>query len=212
MPLAIIFGSNQEHILDQVENSDSVAHGGQQAGAVGGEEQISLAINGPQKIGELEVRLHFPASVSCPKRNRIASHRPSPEQFFEAFLRARNDKHELIRAGQAASPTGASAVRGLCLPGLEPDSRLPFARFGRCTTRSTQTDCCSAVQGQTDSSLLLLIPGPPPTKPASGSLSPSFASPSNSPFLSACLPCLPLFSTALVLLLCHPILRTQPAL
>jgi hypothetical protein len=44
-------------ILDQVKNSDPVAYGRQQAGAIGVEEQVAFAIDSAQEIGELAKRL-----------------------------------------------------------------------------------------------------------------------------------------------------------
>ena len=40
-------------LLDQVKDCDPVAHGREQAGSVGREEQVALAVDGAEKIGEL---------------------------------------------------------------------------------------------------------------------------------------------------------------
>jgi len=45
-------------ILDEIEDGDPVADGREQVGAVGAEEQVALAVHGPQQVGELEIRLH----------------------------------------------------------------------------------------------------------------------------------------------------------
>lgn len=44
------------NVLDQVKNSDPVAYGRQQAGAIGVEEQVAFAIDSAQEIGELAKR------------------------------------------------------------------------------------------------------------------------------------------------------------
>lgn len=40
-------------VVDEVEDGDAVAYGRQQTGAIGAEAQVSLAIDGAKKIGEL---------------------------------------------------------------------------------------------------------------------------------------------------------------
>lgn len=40
-------------LLDQVKDRDSVAHRREQAGSVGREEQVALAVDGAEQIGEL---------------------------------------------------------------------------------------------------------------------------------------------------------------
>lgn len=40
-------------ILDEVKDGDLVAHWGEERVPIGGEEQVSLTIDSPQKVGEL---------------------------------------------------------------------------------------------------------------------------------------------------------------
>lgn len=46
--------STIEYILYEVKDRDPIAYRREQAGAIGGKEQVTLTVDRPQKIGELQ--------------------------------------------------------------------------------------------------------------------------------------------------------------
>lgn len=57
--------------LDQVEDRDSVADGAEDAVAVGGEEDVSLLVNGPYQVRELQSEKRPGVSASVPTLGKL---------------------------------------------------------------------------------------------------------------------------------------------
>lgn len=69
------------HILYQVEDGDPVAHGREKVGAIWTEEQVALAVDGAQQVGELDHAL-----VSITTGSQLVA---GSKQYLEAGLHCR---------------------------------------------------------------------------------------------------------------------------